>query len=79
MLASYSIAIFKLLLKITQYLGGAQDQVGRARAPVCPTLATPLNVVIKIIKLYTNCGIIAVVMSIILSIIGNILEHCPKA
>ena len=32
-------AIFELLLK---HLGGAQDQVGRACAPVCPTLATPL-------------------------------------
>ena len=33
------VAIFEFLLK---YLGGAQDQVGRACAPVCPTLATPL-------------------------------------
>ena len=35
------------------------------------------NVVIKIIKLYMNCGIIAVVMGIILSVIGRGLpaEH----
>ena len=32
------------------------------------------NVVTEIIKLYTNCGIIAVVMGIILSIIGKNLS-----
>ena len=32
----------------------------------------------KLIKLYMNCGIIAVVMGIILSIIGNFFEHCSK-
>ena len=37
------------------------------------------NLVTKIIKLYMNCGIIAVVMGIILSIIGNSFEHCSKA
>ena len=26
-----------------------------------------------------NCGIIAAVMGIILSINGNIIEHCPKS
>ena len=34
------VAIFEFLLNIS--VGGAQDQVGRACAPVCPTLATPL-------------------------------------
>ena len=37
------------------------------------------NLVIKIIKSYTNCGIIAVVKGIILSIIGKFFEHCSKA
>ena len=37
------------------------------------------NLVIKIIKLYINCGIIAILMGIILSIIGNYFEHCSKA
>ena len=36
-------------------------------------------VIIKIINSYINCGIIAVVMGIILSIIGNFFEHCSKA
>ena len=36
------------------------------------------NLVIKIIKSYTNCGIIAVVMGIILSIIGNFLSIAQK-
>ena len=45
-LANYGIAIFKLLLKITQYLGGAQGQVGRACALVYPTLATVYKAVI---------------------------------
>ena len=39
MLNNVIVAIFEFLLK---HLGGAQDQVGRACAPVCPTLATPL-------------------------------------
>ena len=34
---------------------------------------------LKIIKLYTNRGIIAIVMGIILSIIGKFFEHCSKA
>ena len=34
---------------------------------------------LKIIKLYTDCGIVAVVMGIILSIIGNFFEHYSKA
>ena len=34
---------------------------------------------LKIIKLYMDCGIVAVVMGIILSIIGNLFEHCSKA
>ena len=37
------------------------------------------NLVIKIIKSYTNCNIIAVVMGITLSIIGNLFEQCSKA
>ena len=38
------------------------------------------NLVIKIInlKLYTNCGIIALVMGIILNIIGNIFSIAQK-
>ena len=36
------------------------------------------NVVIKIIKLYMNCGIIAVVMVIILNIIGYFLSTAQK-
>ena len=37
------------------------------------------SLVIEIIKLYINRDIIAVLMGIILSIIGNIFEHCSKA
>ena len=33
---------------------------------------------LKILKLYMNCGIIAVVISIILSIIGNFLSTAQK-
>ena len=36
------------------------------------------NLVIKIIESYRNCGIIAVVMSIILNIIGKLFKHCSK-
>ena len=35
--------------------------------------------VIKIIKLHVNCGIIAILTGIILSMIGNIFEHCLEA
>ena len=34
---------------------------------------------LKIIKLHINCGINAMVMGIILSIIGDFFEHCSKA
>ena len=34
---------------------------------------------LKLIKLYMNCGIIAILMGIILSMIDNINEHCSKA
>ena len=37
------------------------------------------NLVIKIIKLYMNCSIIAILMGIILRMTGNINEHCSKA
>ena len=37
------------------------------------------NLVIKNNKSCTNCGIIAVVMGIILSIIDKFFEHCTKA
>ena len=37
-----------------------------------------VNVVIKNNKSYTNCCIIAVVMGIILSIIGNFFQYCSK-
>ena len=36
------------------------------------------NAVIKMIKLYMNCGIISVMMSIILSIVGNFLSTAQK-
>ena len=36
------------------------------------------NLVFKIIKLYINCGIIAVVMGIILNIIGKFLSTAQK-
>ena len=36
-------------------------------------------VVIKIIKFYMNYSIIAIVMGIILSVIGNFIEHSSKA
>ena len=34
---------------------------------------------LKAIKMYMNCCILAVVMGIILSIIGNFFEQCSKA
>ena len=37
------------------------------------------NLVIKIIKLFNYCSIFVVVMGIILIIMGNFFEHCPKA
>ena len=36
------------------------------------------NTAIRIIQLCMNCGIIAVVMGIIFSIMSNLFEHCSK-
>ena len=47
--------------------------------PYNSLVARYANLVIKIIKLYMNCGIIAILMGIIMSTIGNIVELCSKA
>ena len=43
-----------------------------------PNYITMLIYSLKVIKAYTKCSIIAVVMDIILSIIGNFLKHFSK-